>query len=143
MTAELIFAYGYILTPWQIYVCASAFFYSLFLISLVDTTPSPNIAHFLTWVVALIVEILLLTTTILLYTSPHGEVNSVRQQDKDFHATATDWEATELAVDAIRVIILTFLVAFYVIFSIERSAKNRGLTSHDESSPLLDRKSVV
>jgi ABC-type transport system involved in Fe-S cluster assembly fused permease/ATPase subunit len=103
----------------------------------VDTTPSPNVAHFITWVVALLVEIVLLIAAILLYTSPHEEVNSLRVHDKDFHESATDWEATELAVDAIRVIVLTFLVAFYVIFSLERSAKNRISSTHDETSPLL------
>ena len=131
------FPYACELTPEQIYVCGSAFFYSLFLISLVDTTPSPNVAHFLAWVVALVVEILLLITAILLYTSPHEEVNSLWPQNRDFHETASDWEATELAVDATRVIILTFLVAFYVIFSLERSVKNRSLSNHDENSPLL------
>jgi ABC-type transport system involved in Fe-S cluster assembly fused permease/ATPase subunit len=122
--------------PTAIYVCASAFFYSLFLISLVDTTPSPNPAHFLTWVVALIVESVLLVAAAALYTSPHEEVNSLRGHDKGFHETATDWEAAELGVDAVRVIILTFLVAFYIIFSLERSANNRR-SSCDETSPLL------
>jgi hypothetical protein len=67
----------------------------MFLISLVDTTPSPNIAHFITWVVALLVEVLLLGATILLYTSPHEEVNSLKEHFKDWHETTTDWEATE------------------------------------------------
>jgi ABC-type transport system involved in Fe-S cluster assembly fused permease/ATPase subunit len=109
----------------------------MFLISLVDTTPSPNIAHFITWVVALLVEVLLLGATILLYTSPHEEVNSLKEHFKDWHETTTDWEATELAVDAIRVILLAFLVTFYVIFSLERSAMNRSSGTHDETSPLL------
>lgn len=95
-------------------------------------------AHFLTWVVACVVEIVLLIAAILLYTSPHEEVNSLRERhNKDFHENATDWEAAELAIDSIRVIILMFLVAFYVIFSLERSAKNRSLSSNEETSPLL------
>jgi ABC-type transport system involved in Fe-S cluster assembly fused permease/ATPase subunit len=109
----------------------------MFLISLVDSTPSPNVAHVITWVVALVVEIVLLLATIVLYTSPHEDVNSLPDRERGFHKAATDWEAAELTVDTIRVILLTFLVAFYIIFSLERSAKNRALGPLDETSPLL------
>ncbi|KAG0648707.1 Aspirochlorine biosynthesis Q [Hyphodiscus hymeniophilus] len=123
-----------------IYVCASAFFYSILLISLVDTSPSPTIAHQLTWVVALIGELLLLGSTIALYTSPH-DINSLRKGNAKLHEM-TQWEVLEITIDIIRVILILFLVAFYIIFSLERSYKNGGWSYRnskqlDETAPLL------
>ncbi|KAF7909632.1 uncharacterized protein EAF01_003350 [Botrytis porri] len=125
-----------------IYVCASLFFYSVFLISLVDTTPSPSIAHQVTWLVALVGEIVLLAASLSLYTSAHREVNSLFNFNPDFHKYATQWEIVELVLDAIRVVLLFFCVAFYCIFTLERSikGKNRSRQSSsepDENSPLL------
>ena len=124
----------------QIYVCASAFFYSIFLISLVDITPSPNIAHQLTWLVALVGEVTLLGATIALYSSPHEEVNSLRRGP--LRETASEWEILDVVIDAVRVIIIIFLIAFYIIFSLERSYQNgdwnRRISAQiDESAPLL------
>ncbi|KAA8567666.1 hypothetical protein EYC84_008139 [Monilinia fructicola] len=85
-----------------IYVCASLFFFSVFLISLVDTTPSPSIAHQVTWMVALVGELVLLTASLSLYTSAHQELNSLLAYDTKFHKYATQWEIVELVLDAIR-----------------------------------------
>lgn len=114
----------------------------MFLISLVDTTPSPNISHQLTWVAALVAELVLLGTTIALDTSPHLDTNSLQEEwDRKFHRGATDWEIADITIDAIRVIMLIFLVAFYIVFSIERSYKNRSWgcqrQNRGETAPLL------
>jgi len=123
----------------QIYVCASAFFYSIFLISLVDTTPSPNIAHQITWVIATIGELVLLGGTVALYTIPHRDNNSLTQSNEEVYDSPNKWEAVEIIADTLRVIILFFLVGFYLIFSLERLYKSRswGRIELDENSPLL------
>jgi ABC-type transport system involved in Fe-S cluster assembly fused permease/ATPase subunit len=128
----------------QIYVCASAFFWAIFLISLVDTAPSPNIAHQLTWVLALFGELMLFGGTLALYTNPHDDVNSLAKRNKKRHHSATQWEIIEMIVDAVRVIIFIFLVAFYIVFSLERSFKSSktrdsrwNSTDSDETTPLL------
>lgn len=111
------------------------------MISLVDTTPSPNIAHQLTWVIALILELILLGCTIAFDTSPH-KANSLQIGDEQVRKTASKWEILEITIDGVRVIIIIFLIAFYVIFSLERSYKNgdwsrRTSDQLDESAPLL------
>jgi ATP-binding cassette, subfamily B, vacuolar membrane transporter HMT1/ACLQ len=126
----------------QIYVCASAFFYSIFLISLVDTTPSPNIAHQITWVVGFIGELILLGATIALYTNPHADINSLRKSQAKIYRSPNEWEVIELTVDVIRVIIFFFIIGFYIIFSLERLCKSRNSTRQgaeelDENAPLL------
>ncbi|ESZ98407.1 putative Heavy metal tolerance protein [Sclerotinia borealis F-4128] len=125
-----------------IYVCASLFFYSVFLISLVDTAPSPSIAHQVTWLVALVGELVLLAASLSLYTSAHRELNSLLVYDPDFHKYATQWEIVELVLDTIRVVLLLFCVAFYCVFTLELSFKYRNKSRQpssepDENSPLL------
>ena len=55
--------------------------------------------------------------------------------------SASEWEIVEVTIDAIRVIILLFLIGFYIIFSLERSYKNRNSYRRggelDENAPLL------
>jgi ATP-binding cassette, subfamily B, vacuolar membrane transporter HMT1/ACLQ len=125
----------------QIYVCASAFFYSIFLISLVDTTPSPNIAHQLTLVVSLIGELILLAGTIALYSTSHEAINSLRRKKHELQRSPDEWEIFEVIVDAVRVIIILFQIGFYILFSLERAYKSRYPSRPnsylDETAPLL------
>ena len=79
--------------------------------------------------------------TIALYASPH-DVNSLRKGHEQFHKTASEWEILEVIIDAARVIIIIFLIAFYIIFSLERSYKNGDWSRQasgqlDETAPLL------
>jgi hypothetical protein len=79
--------------------------------------------------------------SIALYSSPHN-VNSLRKSHDQLRKTASDWEILEVVIDAVRVIIIIFLITFYVIFSLERSYKNGDWSRRtsgllDETAPLL------
>jgi ABC-type transport system involved in Fe-S cluster assembly fused permease/ATPase subunit len=106
---------------------------------MVDTTPSPNIAHQITWVIATIAELILLGGTLALYTKPHRDNNSLLQDSKDIFNSPNEWEVVEIIADTLRVIILLFLVSFYLIFSLERLYKGRSSRRDelDENAPLL------
>ncbi|RDW94696.1 putative heavy metal tolerance protein [Coleophoma crateriformis] len=132
-----------------IYVVGSTFVYILFIISLVDTTPSPTIAHQITWIICLIGELTIMISSVILYTSPHRDTNSLQSVHKEFRKRANDWEIIEVAVDALRVFLLILIVAFYTIFSLERSSKQKkdfrfaaalravGIAGSNETTPLL------
>ncbi|CAD6506173.1 BgTH12-07103 [Blumeria graminis f. sp. triticale] len=122
-----------------LYVCASAFFYCIVLISLLDTSPSPNIAHQITWIAATIVEVTLLVITCALYIPQHKDINSLERGIKENYSGLNEWEIIELVCDGIRVIILIFLVIFYTFFSLERIAKFKNFagSESDEAVPLL------
>ncbi|PBP27904.1 heavy metal tolerance protein precursor [Diplocarpon rosae] len=124
-----------------IYICASAFFYSVMLISMVDTTPSPNIAHQITWGFSIILELVLLGGNFALYTNPHKEYNSLKKAGEGkVIKSPTDWEAVQLTIDIARVIILLALFGFYIVFSLERIHTRRSESqraSFDEQTPLL------
>ncbi|MCJ1389023.1 hypothetical protein MMC18_001876 [Xylographa bjoerkii] len=106
-----------------IYVVASFFVYSLFLISLIDTRPSPNIAHVLTWLLALFLEILLLGASLAVYDGDHREPNIDGPEGGLLRPGVTKWEAAELAIDTVRIFFLLALVAFYALFVLLRNRK--------------------
>lgn len=129
------------------YVVGSAFLYSLFLISLVDTHPSPSTVHIITWSVGLVGEILLLGASVVYYTNPHYETNSLNG-DKIRVETASQWEIVEMICDATRVLLLVLCVAFYAFFTyqqrtptIRRTARERA-AAREERTPLLNGHSV-
>ncbi|CAL3969286.1 hypothetical protein PZA11_006127 [Diplocarpon coronariae] len=124
-----------------VYVCASAFFYSVVLISMVDTTPSPNIAHQITWGSAIVLELVLLGGDAALYTHPHQEYNAREGGGQGrVIRSPTDWEAVQLTIDVARVVILLALFGLYLVFALERIHSRRSApqrASLDERAPLL------
>lgn len=111
------------------------------MISLVDTTPSPNISHQITWLVAILGELVLLGASIAFYTSPHPAVNSLWENNLKIVRSLNNWEIFEVIVDVVRLIILFFQIGFYIIFSLERSWKaripSRPNSYLGENAPLL------
>lgn len=122
----------------KIYVCGSAFVYCLLLLSLIDTTPSPTLAHQLTWIVGLVAEIILLVIKLLDYTRPQEDLDVVNAEVDIVHRKPTDWEIVEISIDAVRLLSLIFLVIFYALCSRERAQRRlKEERLADENSPLL------
>ncbi|KAF2110999.1 hypothetical protein BDV96DRAFT_603592 [Lophiotrema nucula] len=117
-----------------IYLVGSFFVYCLFPISLVDSKPSPTFVHFASWSIALVLEIALLGCSLAIYTHPHKE-KSPRTHYR-FHMT--EWEATEIAIDLLRIVFLLALVAFYLVFVTWHHKKKRQESgSSSETASLL------
>lgn len=110
---------------------------------MIDAKSAPTIAHQITWTIALLGEILLLIISTALYISPHRELNSLRERHGKFRKAPSKWEIIEIAIDAIRVILLIFVVGFYAIFALRgmlqnRSSANASKTTASETTPLLN-----
>ncbi|MCJ1286808.1 hypothetical protein MMC26_006154 [Xylographa opegraphella] len=120
-----------------IYVVASFFVYSLFLISLIDTKPSPNIAHVLTWLVALLLEILLLGASVAVYNGDHREPNTDGPEGGLWRPGFTKWEAAEVAIDTVRIFFLLALISFYLLFVLLRNQKQRQ-DDHEDTARLSE-----
>jgi hypothetical protein len=114
-------------------VVASFFVYSLFLISLIDTKPSPTIAHCLTWLVALLLEFVLLGASLSIYVAVHHEPTAKDPNGGELRRGVTRWEATEVAIQIVRILFLLALVFFYTLFVILRNRKQRLLQSREEN----------
>lgn len=114
--------------------------YCLLLISLIDTKPSPTSAHLITWVVALIMEIILLSASFAVYTRQHREPKVGDPYGGPLEKEMTEWEITQVTIDLVRILLLLTLIAFYSLFMILQKLAERRRTSQStsETESLLD-----
>ena len=114
---------------------ASFFVYSLILISLVDTKPSPTAAHVITWVLGLLLEVILLGATLAVYTSPHHEPQANDPHGGKLQPGITKWEAFEVVLDILRVLFIFALLFFYTLFITLRRVKQRRWKKAETGTP--------
>ncbi|KAF1931077.1 heavy metal tolerance protein precursor [Didymella exigua CBS 183.55] len=121
-----------------IYLVGSFFVYSLFLISLLDSKPSPTAAHLSTWLVGLVLEIVLVAGSLALYTHAHYQPTIGNPENPKLRFFMTEWEAAEVAIDLLRIVLLLALIGFYLVFVVLpqlKRAQEQG--SPGESTSLL------
>ncbi|KAK3726141.1 ATP-binding cassette-type vacuolar membrane transporter Hmt1 [Vermiconidia calcicola] len=121
-----------------IYLTGSFMVYALLVIALVDTKPSPTAAHLVAWVVALLMEIMLLGGAFAVYTKAHRESKVGHPWGGKLEREMTEWEITEVIIDIVRIFILGALIAFYALFVFLQGHKLRKDARHeDEQRSLL------
>jgi ABC-type transport system involved in Fe-S cluster assembly fused permease/ATPase subunit len=121
-------------------VVASFFAWSIVLISLIDTTPSPTSAHLVTWLVALPLELIIIGTSLAMYTVPHHEPKVGNPVGGNPRSDITGWEILETIVYFCRLALLLGLSVIYLGFKIASRYGNRtapGTPASDEQAPLL------
>lgn len=109
--------------------------------TLLDTTPAPTHAQFICWSVAIPIELLILSTSLNLYTSVHHEPVVGDPEGGRIRRSITPWESLEVAVGAVRVLSLFTLAVLYAskTFTFRRDDhKARGPNGVTESTGLLD-----
>ncbi|KAI5367192.1 putative Type 1 protein exporter [Septoria linicola] len=99
-----------------IYLVGSFMVYILLVIHMIDSKPSPTLAHFVTWTTALLMETVLLGASFALYTSEHREPKAGHPHGGELRRDMSEWEITEVTIDIVRVFLLLALVAFYTLF---------------------------
>ncbi|PGH09255.1 hypothetical protein GX51_00697 [Blastomyces parvus] len=100
-----------------IYIVFSFFAYTVILISLADTTPSPTYAQLLPWTLAIPLELIILGGCLALYTSPHHEPIVGNPIGGPLMNTMTSWETVEIIIAVVRVFVLLGIVVFYTLIS--------------------------
>ncbi|KAH6639666.1 hypothetical protein C7974DRAFT_432165 [Boeremia exigua] len=124
--------------PVVIYLVGSFFVYSLFLISLLDSKPSPTAAHLSTWAVGLVLEVVLVALSLALYTHAHYQPTHGHPENPKLRFYMTEWEAAEVAIDLLRIVLLLALIAFYTIFVVlPQARKTSEAGTPAESTSLL------
>nr|POE62908.1 heavy metal tolerance protein [Quercus suber] len=111
--------------------------YALLLITLIDSTPSPTGAHLLTWIVAVLMELVLMAASFALYTSAHREPKVGDPDGGELQREMTEWEITEVTLDIVRVGLLSALIAFYALFVYLQGAKRKQNTRDAEERTAL------
>ncbi|KAJ6092618.1 hypothetical protein N7486_007907 [Penicillium sp. IBT 16267x] len=128
-----------------VYIVGSFFVYAVLLMTLLDTTPSPTLAQFVCWSVAIPMELVILSTSMFIYTSVHHEPIVGDPEGGRIRRSITPWESLEVASNAVRVLLLFALIVLYASKSIsckhgnKSGRANGGVT---ESTGLLDSSSA-
>ena len=119
--------------------------YALIVLSIFDSKPSPGISQFCTWVLAIIMEVVLLGASFAIYTTDHREPTVDDPQGGALERDMTEWEVVEELLNIIRVIALIALAMFYMVFVCmqrfdqrRRKAQAESAQRSDETSGLLD-----
>lgn len=111
--------------------------YALLLITMIDSKPSPTVAHMVTWAVAALMEITLLGASFGVYTQEHREPKVGDPRGGELQRDMTEWEITEVTVDLVRIIFLLALVGFYALFVFLQGYKRRAEAARAEERTAL------
>lgn len=124
----------------QVYNVAAFFVYTLFLITLIDSVPAPTSAHLASWVMALVMEFILLGSSLAVATGKHREPNTVPGNEGKLRHHMSRWEVADTIIDCTRILFLTALVTFYLAFVLTRKKKqspDATVANPDEATGLL------
>ena len=122
-----------------VYVVGSFFVWSIILISLHETKPSPNIVYLMIWLLSLPLEMIILGSSMKIYTVPHHEPAVGDQQGGKFREKITGWEVIEIIVNMVRIGLLLGMSMLYLIFCLAASrSTHKAGDSPSEREPLLD-----
>lgn len=136
------------MTPVQIYIVGSFFVHAIILISLLDTKPSPTCAQFVPWLTAIPIEVLILGTSLAIYTGPHHEPIVGNPRGGQLRTGITRGEIIEVVSNAVRVAILAALVVLYILCAAlgrrsgTRKANPRLAADASETTGLLPPSSI-
>ncbi|KAK1781775.1 hypothetical protein QBC45DRAFT_39734 [Copromyces sp. CBS 386.78] len=128
-----------------VYVAGSAFFYVYVLITLFDWENSPNIVHFITWVLGLGGELVVLISFTLIVTGSHYSNLGAQDPIPKLANGPDGWDLVDLSIGAVRILLITIMVFTYAALTTRKCIKEKQRydeeASHsdsDESSPLLN-----
>ncbi|KAK5449354.1 ATP-binding cassette-type vacuolar membrane transporter Hmt1 [Exophiala xenobiotica] len=121
-----------------IYVIASTFLWLVVFISILDVKPSPTYAHFLTWICAIPLEIIITVASLRIYSVPHFEPRVGDQLGGKYRESITGWEVVEVIAYLVRIILLAGLCIVFLSIKIPfRKSKDSCSASQNERTPLL------
>ncbi|KAK5134005.1 hypothetical protein LTR08_007010 [Meristemomyces frigidus] len=120
-----------------VYLVGAFMVYALLLITLIDHRPSPTAAHLVTWVVAVVMEIIMLGASFAIYTQDHREPKVGDPQGGELQRDMTQWEIAEVTMDLVRIVFLLALIGFYTLFVLLQGYKQRAEAARAEERTAL------
>lgn len=117
----------------QIYLVGSFMVYILLLIQMIDSRPSPTIAHFVSWLAAVLMELILLGASFAVYTAAHREPKVGHPHGGKLRRQMSEWEITEVIIDVVRIFFLVGLVIFFALFVyLQGASRKKAETAQDD-----------
>jgi ATP-binding cassette, subfamily B, vacuolar membrane transporter HMT1/ACLQ len=121
-----------------VYVVGSFFCWSIILIGLHESKPSPTTIFLLIWLVALPLDLIILACSLEIYTVPHHEPTVGDLQGGQYRQNITPWEVVEIIVYFVRTLLLLGMLVLYVAFRLFSSRPKASHESPAECAPLLN-----
>lgn len=118
-----------------IYIIGSFFAYTIILISLLDTTPSPTTAQLSSWLLAAPMELIIFACHLVLYNGAHHEPVVGDPSGGPLRKRMTAWEATEIAIALVRLLVLLGMILLYTVYSLSISANRRKARANGSLVP--------
>ncbi|GKT53780.1 heavy metal tolerance protein [Colletotrichum tofieldiae] len=115
----------------QVYLIASPNLYLYLLTTLVEWHETPTIAHFITWCLALIGELIICVCTILQVTNPRDGKASQAQSPQP---QISKWALTDIILGVIRVVLMVGLVGIYVAAWFQKPQQKENKFEEQNSS---------
>lgn len=110
----------------------SFFSHVVIFLSLLDTHPAPTFAQFIPWSMATPFELAIVATSLSIYTNIHHEPVVGNAFGGPLRERITKWELLEVISGVVRLVVLIFLVAFYVLHFVRTKSDERSR----EDSPM-------
>jgi ATP-binding cassette, subfamily B, vacuolar membrane transporter HMT1/ACLQ len=122
-----------------VYVVGSTFTWSIVLISLHDCKPSPTSVHLLVWLMSIPVEVVVVGSSLAIYSVPHHDPKVGDQQGGQLRENISGWEVMEVMVYCVRVLTLAVMVLLFLFYKfIQGRRPQHSESSSSEHAPLLN-----
>lgn len=128
----------------QVYIVGGFFFHLYVLLTLLQWSNAPNVAHCIVWLSTLIGETVILATQIVQDCQRHRVIRKVKLTDSEDKSGLDKYHHVDIIIALIRLLLVGSLVFLYVAIATKRYRKDRCLLEEDgrrdgsdEESPLL------
>lgn len=128
----------------QVYIVGGFFFHLYVLLTLLQWSNAPNVAHCLVWLCTLLGEAVILATQSVQDFLRHRVVRHVKLTDSGVQSGLDKYDHVDIIIAVVRLLLVGSLAFLYVAIATRRYRKNRCLlaedgrqTGPDEDSPLL------
>lgn len=115
-----------------VYVVGSTFGWSIVLVSLHDCKPAPTSVHLLVWLVSLPLELVIIGSSLQIYTVPHHDPIVGDQQGGQLREKISGWEVIEVTIYFIRISLLIVMSALFITYQF---VSFRHATDSEPGSP--------
>ncbi|KAH8909902.1 hypothetical protein BR93DRAFT_943802 [Coniochaeta sp. PMI_546] len=128
----------------QVYIVGGFFFHLYVLLTLLQWSNAPNVAHCAVWLLTLLGEAVILATQIIEDLSRHKVVRHIKLRNGEEVPVSHTYEHLDLIIATTRLFLVASLIFLYLAIATKRYRKNRYLLAEegrqsdsDEESPLL------
>ncbi|KAI1878545.1 uncharacterized protein JN550_000727 [Neoarthrinium moseri] len=130
--------------PKTVFILGSTFLYLYVTVTLFDWAGSPYLVHIIMWWTALVGDLIILISDLIILTGSHKVMVNLGRQKYVVEEGLNSWDAVDVTFAAIRLAILAgLIIVYYSIAWLKKRAEQRRLaefyqSDSDENTPLMN-----